>query len=257
VYLVGMLLVVDNSNHTTKLALAGASDWIEGSQRRLPSAGLGPRAILDALPSEPHIHAVAWASVTREGPDVLQALARELGVESVAVSPATAPLDFTGYAAPETIGPDRLANVVAAVARYPREAVIAIDSGTAITFSLARPSAGGPPVFLGGAIAPGLGILAGWPAERAARLPVLEFPSTAPEPIGAGTREALAAGSWYGAIGMVREILAQQRRVLGNPAKVIVTGSDGELVAGWLGEPAVVDLWLTLDGIRICACAAS
>jgi type III pantothenate kinase len=252
VYLVGMLLAIDNSNHTTKLALAGASGWVEGSLRRLPSAGLDPRAILEALPSEPDIHAVAWASVTRGGPEILQALARELRVKSIAVSPATVPLDFTSYAAPETIGPDRLANVVAAAARFPGEAAIAIDAGTAITFSIIRPSGTGHPVFLGGAIAPGLGVLAGWPAERTARLPVLEFPATAPAPIGAGTREALAAGSWFGAIGMVREILAEQSRRLVGQAKVIVTGSDGALVAGWLGEEAVFDPWLTLEGIRLC-----
>lgn len=251
-----MLLVVDNSNHTTKLALAGDGGWLERSRRHLPSAGLDPSAILAALPSSPGIRAMAWASVTREGPEILEALARELGVKSVAVSPATAPLDFTGYATPETIGPDRLANAVAAAARFPGETVIAIDAGTAITFNITRPAANGVPVFLGGAIAPGLGVLAGWPAARAARLPVPDFPASAPQPIGAGTREALAAGSWYGATGLVREILSQQRSALACPAKIIVTGSDGERVAGWLDEPVVVDPWLTLEGIRLCAIAS-
>ena len=247
-----MLLVVDNSNHTTKLALAGEDGWVAGSNRRLPSAGLSPRALLDVLPGGAGIRVVVWASVTREGPELLPALARELGGESVAVSPATVPLDFTGYAAPETVGPDRLANAVAAAARFPGQAAIAIDAGTAITFSVIRPSPGGPPVFLGGAIAPGLGVLAAWPQGRAARLPVLDFPSAAPEPIGGGTREALAAGSWYGAVGLVREILAAQQGALGVEARVVVTGSDGETVAAWLGEPGAYDPWLTLEGIRLC-----
>lgn len=247
-----MLLVVDNSNHTTKLAIAGEGGWIEGSRRSLPSAGLTPRDIRKALPTSPGIRAVAWASVTREGPEVLQALARELGMESIAVSPASAPLDFSGYPAPESIGPDRLANTLAAAARFPGQAVIAIDAGTAITFSVARPGKTDRPVFLGGAIAPGLGVMAAWTAGRTARLPVIDFPATAPEPIGAGTNEALAAASWFGAKGMVREILSKQMQRLGGTAKVIVTGSDGERVCGWLGASAVFDPWLTLEGIRIC-----
>lgn len=246
-----MLLVVDNSNHTTKFAMADDRGLVEGSFRRLPSAGLSPRALLEALPGAAEIQALQWASVTREGPELLLALARELGVESVAVSAATAPLDFTGYAVPESIGPDRLANAVAAAARFPGQVAIAIDAGTAITFSIIRPSAEGHPVFLGGAIAPGLGVLADWPNGRAARLPVLGFPSTAPEPIGGGTRDALAAGSWYGAAGLVREILAAQQQALGGTAQVVVTGSDGEKVAAWLGMPGAFDPWLTLEGIRL------
>lgn len=246
-----MLLVVDNSNRTTKFALAGGNGWVEGSRCHLPSAGLSPRAMLDALPASPGIREVVWASVTHDGPEILEKLARDLGVAGVAVSPATVPLDFTGYTAPESVGPDRLANAVAASARFRGQTTIAIDAGTAITFSATRPGPGYP-VFLGGAIAPGLGVLASWPADRAARLPVLDFPADAPNPIGVGTKEALASGSWYAAIGLVRTILDEQRRALGGSAGVVVTGTDGALVASWLGDNIIFDPWLTLEGVRLC-----
>ncbi len=251
-----MLLVVDNSNHTTKMALAGKTGWIEGSRLQLPSAGLSPPAILRALPENLALRAVAWASVTSEGPEILEKLAAMLGIPGLALSPENTPLDFTGYPAPETIGPDRLANAVAAARRFPGRPALAIDAGTAITFSLIQPAACGRPQFLGGAIAPGLGVFGSWPSGRTARLPVLDFPPGAPAAVGPGTREALSAAAWFGARGMVRSIAASQCRALREKPAIVVTGSDGRLVAEWLDASAAFDPWLTLEGIRLCATTA-
>lgn len=248
-----MLLVVDNSNHTTKLALSGGTGWVGDWRARLPSADLSAEAMLRALPDRQAIHRIASASVTSHGPEILDNLAAMLGVPHFPLSAASTPLDFGGYAAPETIGADRLANAVAATTRFPGRDVIAIDAGTAITFTVVRGEDDKPARFLGGAIAPGLGVLAHWPAGRTARLPAPDFPTTAPSAIGAGTTEALAAATWFGARGLVRSIVAEQCHALGREPVVVLTGSDAPRLEGWLDGPTVVDPWLTLEGIRLCA----
>jgi type III pantothenate kinase len=251
-----MLLLVDNSNRTTKLALGDGNGVVSGSLRRCPSAGLtveSLRAAIGELAAGQGIQALCWASVTREGPVVLRECASMLQVPDFELSAGTCGLDLTSYPEPSTIGPDRLANALAASVRFPGQTAIAIDAGTAITFNAVRSARGSRPVFLGGAIAPGLGLFARWLAGQTARLPEIPFPEAGeppPTPIGKSTTEALRAAAWHGATGMLKEILARQSEALGGAPALVLTGSDASVVAAMLDSSIPADPILTLDGIR-------
>jgi type III pantothenate kinase len=247
-----MLLLADNSNRTTKLACGDASGVRPDSLRRLPSAGLSMDALLAALDGIPACDGLAWCSVTDTGPAVLAALAGRLGLRPLPLCWNTVPLQFTGYPQPETIGPDRLANALAAAARFPGKSVLAIDAGTAITFNAVAPTPAGHPLFLGGAIAPGLAAFTGWLAGHTDRLPEISLPTPgcAVPAIGTSTLAAMQSAACHGLAGMVWEITRATLAELG-AAEIIVTGSDAAIIAAILGPAVTCDPVLTLDGVRI------
>ena len=107
---------------------------------------------------------------------------------------------------PQELGPDRLANAVAAYDRV-GGACIAVDFGTAINYDVVS-SAG---EYLGGVISPGIEISLEALAARAARLPRVDIEEPR-HAIGKGTKEAIQAGVVYGFAGQVDGILAARAR---------------------------------------------
>ena len=150
---------------------------------------------------------------------------------------------------PAEVGADRIVNCVAAFERF-KGACIVVDMGTATTFDVVS----GKGEFLGGAIAPGLGISAEALFARAARLPRIEVKKPA-KVIGTGTVDNIQIGLYYGYIGLVDGILERmivEMGVLGMAeVKTVATGGLAGLIAGgsrYIGE---VDAMLTLTGLRI------
>ncbi len=146
---------------------------------------------------------------------------------------------------PEEVGADRIVNCVAAIERFGGP-VIVVDMGTATTFDVV--SAAGE--FLGGAIAPGLGISAEALFGRAARLPRVEIRKPA-KVIGTGTVDNLQIGLYYGYIGLVDGILERMMAELGAGVKTVATGGLAGLIAGGSRYLDTVDEMLTLNGLRI------
>lgn len=147
------------------------------------------------------------------------------------------------YLRRKDLGPDRLATAAAAAALH--RPVIAVNFGTATTIDAV--SADGR--FLGGAICPGIGMA----LEALARATAL-LPGVAPRrpsgAIGRDTRSCLRAGTYFGEIGQVNEIVKRQRAMLGN-APVVLTGGHARLVARDMTGRASVRPRLTLEGIRL------
>jgi type III pantothenate kinase len=146
---------------------------------------------------------------------------------------------------PAEVGADRIVNCIAAYARF-QGAAIVVDMGTATTFDAISPRG----EFLGGAIAPGLGISADALFSRAARLPRIDVRKPC-KVIGTNTVDNLQIGLYYGYIGLVDGILERMIAELGPETKTIATGGLARLIAGgsqFIGE---VDEMLTLDGLRI------
>jgi type III pantothenate kinase len=151
---------------------------------------------------------------------------------------------------PAELGADRAANGVAAFERYGGPCVI-VDFGTATTFDVI--SAKGE--FLGGVIAPGLGISADALFSRAAKLARVNIKKPA-KVIGTSTVTNLQSGIFYGYIGLVDGILARIVEELkpqspGTPPKIVATGGLATLIADDSKYITRVDHLLTLDGLRI------
>jgi len=151
---------------------------------------------------------------------------------------------------PAELGADRVANGVAAFERYGGPCVV-VDFGTATTFDVV--SAKGE--FLGGVIAPGLGISADALFSRAAKLARVNI--RRPERvIGTNTITNLQSGIFFGYIGLVDGILGrivEELQAQGSaPApKVVATGGLASLIADDSKYITRVDHLLTLDGLRI------
>jgi type III pantothenate kinase len=146
---------------------------------------------------------------------------------------------------PAEVGADRIVNGVAAFHVYGGPCIV-VDFGTAITFDAI--SAKGE--YLGGAIAPGLGISAEALFARAAKLPRVEVKDPG-KVIGTNTVTHMQAGLYYGAVDMVDGMLARMKKELGEGAKVIATGGQARLVAKGSKYIEHTDDFLTLTGLRL------
>ena len=149
------------------------------------------------------------------------------------------------YDNPAEVGADRIVNGVAAFEKYGGPCVV-VDFGTATTFDAI--SAKGE--YLGGAIAPGLGISADALFSRAARLSRVDIRRPA-KVIGTNTVTHLQTGLYYGYIGLVDGILERIVAELGAKPKVIATGGLARQISEDSRYIAEIDDMLTLDGLLI------
>ncbi len=248
-----MLLAVDIGNTTITLGLydgeAPGPRWrLETVRSRLPDEyGLTLVALLaNAGLSKSDVSEAALSSVvpplTGTWVDVCR---RSLGVEPLVVETGVKTGIRVLYDEPKQVGADRIVNAAAVKELWGGPACI-VDFGTGTTFDAL--SARGE--YLGGAIAPGIGIAAEALHTRAAKLPRVDLVRP-PFAIGRNTEHALQSGIVFGYVGLVEGMVARFRSELGPETKVIATGGYAELIARETPVLGVVAPWLTLDGLRI------
>jgi len=148
------------------------------------------------------------------------------------------------YDDPREVGADRIANSVAASARYGNPCIV-VDFGTSTNFDVV--SAEGE--YLGGVLAPGIEVSMEALFARAARLVKVDFVPP-PSVIGKTTVHALQAGLVYGFAGQVDGIVDRVRAELGAEAPVVATGGLAGLIAPYSRTIGAVDPFLTLHGLR-------
>jgi type III pantothenate kinase len=146
---------------------------------------------------------------------------------------------------PREVGTDRIVNAVAAHYLY-RRAVIVVDLGTGTTFDIVSKEGD----FIGGVIAPGIGIAAQALYTRTAALPRVELvhPQKA---IGTNTITAMQSGIVFGYIGLVEGLVARVQKELGEKALVVATGGYAELIAKGTRVIDKVNPDITLVGLRL------
>ena len=149
------------------------------------------------------------------------------------------------YENPREVGADRVVDCAAVQAKYGGPACV-VDFGTATTFDAISREGD----YLGGAIAPGIGIAAEALFARASKLYRVEIAPPA-KAIGTNTVAALQSGIFFGYVGLVEGLVARFCRELGDDMQVIATGGLAEVVARETPVIQHVDPWLTLDGLRI------
>ena len=151
------------------------------------------------------------------------------------------------YSPRHEIGADRLVNAIAAYAQTKQRSIV-VDFGTATTFDCI--SAKGE--YVGGVIAPGLGISAEALFTHAAKLPPVEI-RTPPQAIGDSTTHAMQSGIVFGYVGLVEGLVRRLRQELGEPCRVIATGGFAQEIAAHTRMVDQVNEHLTLSGLRLLA----
>jgi len=146
---------------------------------------------------------------------------------------------------PAEVGADRIVNCVAAFERYGGPTIV-VDLGTATTFDVISQRG----EYLGGAIAPGIGISADALFERAAKLGRVNIRKPS-KVIGTNTVDHIQIGLYYGYIGLVDGICERMIADLATETKVIATGGFARMLAETSRTIRHVDENLTLDGVRL------
>ena len=192
------------------------------------------------------IKGIVISSVVPPLTPVFEAVARErFGHEPLMIEPGVKTGMPILYENPHEVGADRIVNGLAAFVRYGGP-VIVIDFGTATTFDTITAKG----EYLGGVIAPGLGISADALFEKAARLPRVDIKQP-PRVIGRNTVASMQSGIYFGYAGLVEGIVRRIRTELGEGSKVIATGG---LALAFEKEFPFVDAFdpdLTLHGLRL------
>ncbi len=148
---------------------------------------------------------------------------------------------------PWETGTDRIMSTLAAHRLYGGPAIV-VQCGTATSFDVV--SAEGD--FLGGAIAPGMGISAEALAQAASRLYQVEL-KPPPCAIGRNTIHSMQSGIVFGHVGLVEGMVARLRLELpgGERARVIAHGGLAEIIAQATPVIEIVNQYLILEGLRL------
>ncbi|GAF25917.1 putative transcriptional regulator, homolog of Bvg accessory factor [Moorella thermoacetica Y72] len=192
------------------------------------------------------IQGVVLASVVPTLTQVLtEMITKQLGHQPLVIGPGVKtgmPIRFEN---PREVGADRIVNGVAVYELYGGPAIV-VDFGTATTFDAISEKG----EYLGGAIAPGIGIATDALFARAAKLPRVELVRP-PRLIGKNTVACMQAGIMYGFIGQVEGIITRMQAEMGRKAIVVATGGLAGLIGPEVNCIDRVDPMLTLEGLRI------
>jgi len=248
-----MLLVIDIGNTNTVFGLYRGEELVHSwrlqtdrgrtaDEWAMAVHGLFSLAGLDFQ----EVDGAIIASVVPPVLPAIEKLCREfLKKEPCVVGPETAAGMPILCDQPGEIGADRIVNAVAAYARK-RRSLIVVDFGTATTFDAVNARG----EYLGGAIAPGLGISAEALCQRTSKLPRVEI-ACPPQVIARNTITSIQAGLFYGYLGLVDGIVARMKQELREDPYVLATGGLAGLIEPHSQTIDEVDPNLTLEGLRI------
>jgi type III pantothenate kinase len=246
------LLAIDVGNTNTALGVFHndtlAADWrVETNERRTADewavlvrqlcAGDG----LDAAAIDSGI----VASVVPPTVRALAGLCARLEADLLVVGPGIKTGMPILYESPREVGADRIVNAVAAFEKLGTGCVV-VDFGTATTWDVVSPRG----EYLGGVIAPGIGISAEALYAHASKLPRIEI-ARPQRVVGKNTVESMQSGHYYGYAAMVDGVVGDIRREVSFEARCIATGGLAPLIAEQSATIEETDELLTLRGLKV------
>jgi type III pantothenate kinase len=174
-----------------------------------------------------------------------QVCRQHFDVEPLVVGPGVRTGVRVLYDNPREVGPDRILHAVAALDQYDPPLII-VDLGTACVFDAVSRDGD----YLGGAIAPGIGLASQALFSRAAMLHrvSIEHPDG---PIGRNTIHSMQSGIFFGFSELVRGMVRRFKEEVGQEAMVIGTGGYISLIAEEAGCIDAIEQDLNLTGLRI------
>jgi type III pantothenate kinase len=243
-----VLLAIDVGNTSTVFGLYDGAEltehWRIATERNKSGDELG--ALYRSFFDLSRVDGIALSSTV---PQLVRSYgefaARYTSAELLEVGPGVKTGIPVRYDDPREVGPDRIANAVAAVERYGAPCIV-VDFGTSTNFDVVSADR----EYVGGVLAPGIEISMDALFARAARLRKIDFvqPETV---IGKTTVAALQSGVVYGFAGQVDGIVDHIRGELGADAQTVATGGLADLIAPHARTIDRVDPFLTLEGLRL------
>ena len=243
-----MILLFDIGNTHTHVGLANnqrvlrqtdipTDEWSGGEAQKRMARFAGARTIAGA---------VLCSVVPCVTPFVRNVNRQLWGLHALELTPKTVRGLGIDYPRPSTIGPDRLANAVAARHHFGAPVVV-VDFGTAVTFDVVNRAGN----YIGGIIAPGLAAMTDYLHEKTALLPKIRIHEVRTV-VGKSTGQAMLVGAVHGYRGLVRGLITELKRELKTKKlPVIATGGYARLMASKLPEISAVEPNLTLEGLRL------
>lgn len=242
-----MILLIDIGNTHTHLGLGDEDGVVKTAEITTHGLTIAEQeSALKQLCETAPTAAVLCSVVPEKTSSIQVALRQSFDLFATELNHSTVKGVGIDYPKPETIGPDRLANAIAAKARLGTPSVV-VDFGTAVTFDVVNRRGD----YVGGIIAPGISAMTDYLHEKTALLPRVRI--VEPEGvIGSSTEAAMLSGAVYGYRGLVRELLHKLKEELEVDAlEVVATGGYADLIVSDLPEIRTVDPHITLEGLRL------
>ena len=243
-----MILLFDIGNTHTHLGLADGKRVLKQTDiSTLTWFGGGAAALVKKFAGKNKITgAILCSVVPRATPLVKKFVRTAWKINSLELNPTTIRGVGIEYPKPNSIGPDRLANAVAAKHSFGAPVVV-VDFGTAVTFDVVNAKGN----YVGGIIAPGLAAMTDYLHERTALLPRIKIREIN-SAIGKSTEHAMLVGAVQGYRGLIRGLIGELKRELKiKKLPVVATGGYAKLIAAKLPEISAVAPDLTLEGLRL------
>ncbi|MFM7616644.1 MAG: type III pantothenate kinase [Actinomycetes bacterium] len=248
-----MLLAIDTGNTQTVIGLFDGDDLADhwriatAAERTSDELALMIQQFLGfhGFSFDAQITGVAVCSgVPRITASLREMTRRYFGFDALIIEPGVRTGMPILYDNPKEVGPDRIADAVAAYEKYGGPTVV-VDFGTANTIEAISEKG----EYLGGAIIPGIEISLDALFGRAAALRRVELVPPR-NVIGKSTVESIQSGAIYGFSGQVDSMVDRFRAELGE-CTVVATGGLAELIFPHSRTIEHFEPWLTLEGLRI------
>lgn len=231
----GYNLTIDQGNSSAKLAV-----WQDDSIVHECTVELLDTTNVHELISRFAVDAAIYCSVATDGTEIIDALRTECRQVIVLDKSTALPISID-YRTPETLGKDRIAAAIGAWSKHRGRTMLVVDMGTAITYDVV--TADGR--YIGGNIAPGLGMRLNALNLFTARLPKIALEGNAPI-WGIDTETAMRSGAIHG----VAAEISYYRRELPNDSITLLTGYMSETIKRLLDFPIEIDPHLVTKGLN-------